>query len=485
MKKILRRKTIPLLLTAVLLVVIGAGAAAGTVLAGKVTGIAPVAVSQALLTEAPVWQSTCDINKLLWQGTNSDYMTQQVYLHNSFISAPSRFFGAVADDNTGFQAAAEIAVGDWVSFNLPLKNASENPLGATLTLNIPDGLEVEVWRSSMADNINNVVRTSTSTWRIEVAAAAEYDHEDDCLMFTINADDIAAPGYYTISGTLSQISLGSYIPGTFSTRGRIVFHSDRGIDGDNEIYVMDADGSNLIQLTDNAADEEDMWAVWSPLGDMIAFTSDRDGNNEIYVMNADGTNPTRLTDNAADDKYPAWSPNGEKIAFTSNRDGNNEIYVMNADGTNVLNLTNDAGFDTYPAWSPDSTRIAFNSTRDGGDYDIFVMNADGTCQTNLTDNDVIDDCYPSWSPCGDKIAFSSFRAGDNEIFVMDADGTDETQLTDNGDEDWAPDWSPDATQLVYSKDLGAGNYEIFKMNADGTGQTNLTIDADVDDIADW
>jgi len=71
-----------------------------------------------------------------------------------------------------------------------------------------------------------------------------------------------------------------------------------------------------------------------PSPDMIAFHSGRDGNFEIYVMNADGTNPTRLTNNPAFDALPAWSPDGTKIAFFSDRDGNGDIYVMNADGTN-------------------------------------------------------------------------------------------------------------------------------------------------------
>src|SRR5262245_49125199 len=65
----------------------------------------------------------------------------------------------------------------------------------------------------------------------------------------------------------------------------------------------------------------------------IAFTSKRDGNNEIYVMNADGSGQTNLTNNPASDAGPAWSPDGRQIAFGSFRDGNGEIYVMNADGS--------------------------------------------------------------------------------------------------------------------------------------------------------
>src|SRR5439155_366144 len=91
----------------------------------------------------------------------------------------------------------------------------------------------------------------------------------------------------------------------------------------------------------------------------LAFSSTVDGNPEIYVINADGSNPVRLTDAAAGNFRPAWSPDGTKIAFTSDRDGSAEIYVMNADGSNPVRLTNDAAYDAEPAWSPDGTKIAF------------------------------------------------------------------------------------------------------------------------------
>ncbi len=84
----------------------------------------------------------------------------------------------------------------------------------------------------------------------------------------------------------------------------------------------------------------------------IAFHSDRDGNPEIYVMDADGSNVTRLTNDPADDGFPTWSPDGSRIAFFSDRDGNPEIYVMDADGSNVTRLTNHPALDAVPAWSP-------------------------------------------------------------------------------------------------------------------------------------
>jgi len=83
---------------------------------------------------------------------------------------------------------------------------------------------------------------------------------------------------------------------------------------------------------------------------LIAFVSDRDGNDEIYVINADGTGQTNLTNNPAWDGDYTWSPDGSQIAFVSERDDNLEIYVTNADGTGQTNLTNNPADDDRPAW---------------------------------------------------------------------------------------------------------------------------------------
>ena len=277
--------------------------------------------------------------------------------------------------------------------------------------------------------------------------------------------------------TLNVRSCGGLVP-TTPRNGRIAFTSDR--DGDNEIFVMDANGANQTQLTFNTASDD--LPAWSPNGTKIAFTSNRDGNTEIYVMNADGSNQTRLTNNGASDSAPAWSPDGRTIAFHTNRDGNFEIYAMDQDGTDPHRLTTNTAIDLAPVWSSDGTQIAFSSDRDGN-TEIYIMNADGSAQTNLSNNATTDQ-LPAFSPLGTKIAFQTLRAASNEIFLMDRDGTDQINLSNNVSVDGAPAWSPDGSKILFQSTRD-GNQEIYVMNSDGTNQTRLTNNAANDVAADW
>ena len=117
---------------------------------------------------------------------------------------------------------------------------------------------------------------------------------------------------------------------------------------------------------------------WSPNGTRILFQSDRDnpetGNQDIYVMNADGTGQTRLTTDAADDCNAVWSPDGSKIVFQSLRNGTYyQIYVMNADGTSQINKSNGAAADYQPSWSPTGSKIAFASERDHAGRQVSIQ----------------------------------------------------------------------------------------------------------------
>ena len=265
----------------------------------------------------------------------------------------------------------------------------------------------------------------------------------------------------------------------------IAFASNR--DGKNEIYVMDADGSNVKRLTNNLAD--DVNPMWSPDGRRILFDSERDGNREIYVMDADGGNQVRLTRNNAVDSTATWSPDGNLIAFASNRDTgppynpyNLDIYVMNADGSNVRRIVDDPEYDVSPQLSPDGRKLVFVTGR-MGNFDVFEMNADGTGQRNLTPDNDKGDGAPIWSPDGNNIAFARRIDGKHQIFIMDAAGTNLKRVTNNAADNELPSWSPDSSKLVFQSDRD-GNWEIYVISVDGE-LDQLTDDAADDLSPDW
>ena len=256
---------------------------------------------------------------------------------------------------------------------------------------------------------------------------------------------------------------------------KIAFVSYRG--GNNEVYMMNTDGSSQVNLTGHPGEESR--PTWSPDGTKIAFPSDRDdGKAEIYIMDLDcpGTDLIRLTINPSYfDQAPSWSPDGTQIAFASLHDGNWEIYVMDIDDPlNPTNLTNHSANDYGPSWSPDGTQIAFKSNRNGND-EIYVMDVDNPLNpTNLTNHPAVDH-DPSWSPDGTKIAFRSNRYdGNNEIYVMNVSApSDPTRLTHHPANDGEMSWSPDGAQIAFASKRD-GNWEIYVMDEDGSNPANLT-----------
>ena len=154
-----------------------------------------------------------------------------------------------------------------------------------------------------------------------------------------------------------------------------------------DIVVMNADGTGAHQITDYKATDPStmsMMPTWSPDGRMIAFVREPwgVGDTEIFVMNHDGSGVVQLTNNDDNEWRPNWSPSANKIAFSGTGDGDGEIFVMDADGDNIVQITDNEHYDTGPIWSPDGDHIAFTSDRDG-DFEIFVMNADGSSVVSL------------------------------------------------------------------------------------------------------
>ena len=171
--------------------------------------------------------------------------------------------------------------------------------------------------------------------------------------------------------------------------------------GDSDIFAVNVDDllagverpANITNSPDMIEDDPD----WSPDGQQIVFTShpvtdDPNFTNqaEIFLMNPDGTGLLQLTSNTEEERGPAWAPDGSRIAFACRIGGglfDFEICVMDADGTGLMQLTDNSVFDGYPSFSPDGRQILFHRTigaPGSGNQQLFIMNADGTQQTQLT-----------------------------------------------------------------------------------------------------
>ncbi len=158
-----------------------------------------------------------------------------------------------------------------------------------------------------------------------------------------------------------------------SKDGKIAFASDRANSNhDHDIWLIDEEGKGEVKLT---TEGHNVNPSWSPDGKRIAFNSYRNGHNNIYVMDADGKNLTQLTKGKGPDYDPSWGPDG-RIAFTSERDGEfSEIYIMNEDGTGQKRLTNNTLYDYRPSLGPGG-KLVFQSRRDNGsgfEEKVYIM----------------------------------------------------------------------------------------------------------------
>jgi Tol biopolymer transport system component len=265
-------------------------------------------------------------------------------------------------------------------------------------------------------------------------------------------------------------------------RGRIAFHSERT--GDLEIWTMNDDGSNPVQLTNSPG--RDFEPAWSPDGRRIVFASGRDDpeNSQLYIMNADGSDQHRLFGEVLpyDNWSPRWSRDGQRIYYQSNRDGNFEVYVVNVDGTGDTNLSRHPANDYMPDPSPDGTKVAFVSDRDGDD-EIYVMNTDGSNVVRLTTSPG-PDLRPRWSPDGAEILFASERSGIPLLYIMPAAGGEARQVGRIDQRVVSPAWAANGQKIIYSGEDGI-NWDIYIMDRDGRDITRLTDAPGFDRFPDW
>jgi Tol biopolymer transport system component len=253
------------------------------------------------------------------------------------------------------------------------------------------------------------------------------------------SDGDGSDNYYNIhvapadgSGPFKIADTGSAESPAWSPDGRTIAFSDESL------YTVHPDGTGLRVL---AAPRVGI-PFWSPDGTRIAFAADYDGAGNIYVVNADGSGLTRLTDDAdlAGD-WLSWSPDGTRIVYVSGRDSGcsyfscNRLYVMNADGSDKRGLTEPESF--FPTWSPDGSRIAYSAIG-RGTFQIFTVKPDGTDVRQVT-NSAEGNYGPEWSPDSSQLVFMrSTPPLYQDVRVINGDGTGDRFVAIGGDPQWQP-----------------------------------------------
>ena len=237
-----------------------------------------------------------------------------------------------------------------------------------------------------------------------------------------------------------------YNPRFSADSTRVIFESTR--EGKMAVFAINADGTGLRKLTDGKQD--DAQPQWSPLGDLITFTSNATPGalNKVFVMRSDGSNRKQISIGPKHDAAPSFSTDGRLVAWAANTElpeNWRDVGVASADGNVEPHLiTSGPGNDQAPVWIS-SSRLVFvrefppktdwramspeDHAKRRASSEIMGINADGSGLTQLTTNEAFDS-EVSWAGALKRIFFATTRNGSSELFSMNADGTDARRMAD-------------------------------------------------------
>ncbi len=273
---------------------------------------------------------------------------------------------------------------------------------------------------------------------------------------------------HTISNDIFYAFTGKRGPFT----AKIAFVSD--VTGNKEIYIMDYDGNNRVQVTNRQSTT--MAPAWSPDGKSLIFSSvDKNSenveNHNLYIYHMPTGQVKLISNRKGLNSGAQYHPNSGSVILTMSFLGNPEIFTMNPNNKTAKRITNSFGVDVDPSYNVDGKWITFVSDRSGRSM-IYKMRSDGSKITRLTYAGKYN-ATPSWSPSGYKIAFAGWNRGKFDIFIMNQDGTTLERLTKNMGNNEDPHFAPDGYFIVYSSNR-KGKKDLYITNTDNSAHVQIT-----------
>ena len=291
-------------------------------------------------------------------------------------------------------------------------------------------------------------------------------------------------------GALGGMMLQPHPVASAVSNGRIAYAGE-DVSSNTQIYTSNADGSDIQQLTDDS--QNNMFPAWSPDGTKIAYMAYTGSSDQIFVMNADGSNKTELTtDVSLTNAIPAWSPDGTRIAYMSEAadfSTQASVNVMNADGSGITALTDGTEQSGLPTWSPDGNKIAFICLDGSSVEQICTMNNDGSNVQQITSGTTTNYTSVSYAPSGSVLAYTTESVGVGyieDLGTMNDDGSGSQTIANSNTSNIYVSWSPDGSKLLYNNfDTTENTQRLYTINLDGSAETVISPDNQYTMTSSW